>query len=376
MAIDSSSEEAKSQNVARRKSDFIIISVSASTTRAKKSSPSLPSPLAPTPLRENIANFLFPLPLPSQTNGRGRRCHLNSMREKKVDALRPFAVDLHKGPRLISSHIIPSCLANHPLLYVPCLSAPCACAFDNRLNSHSQSHCKPRACVWSPASACFASVASLPHPSIFHLSGLDRRGRPRPRDRGRLSVCVARVAARGRRLSVCSVNLPACLVPSFRSFVRSFVLTNPPPPKPHVRPSVRPSVHSLPRGVQLVSERSRWSGVQSVRLQVVWSKRSVGLPHRGKGLSSVFTSREKPSRGALEPLLQEENSLRPDRLWLRPSAVGSGNKRRDGDDCDRGRAPAGRNSNETLLEVCQNRRDGDGLFHSLYSVHSESLFCR
>ena len=211
-------------------------------------------------------------------------------------------------------------------------------------------------------------------PSPLHLSSF-RSGPTRATATARpgpsLRVCGS--SRSERPSSICLlVNLPACLVPSFSSFVRSFLPTH----RHRSHTSVRPSVHSLPRGVQLVSERSRWSGVQSVRLQVVWSKRSVGLPHRGKGLSSVFTSREKPSRGALEPLLQEENSLRPDRLWLRPSAVGSGNKRRDGDDCDRGRAPAGRNSNETLLEVCQNRRDGHGLFHSLYSVHSESLFCR
>ena len=248
MAIDSSSEEAKSQNVARRKSDFIIISVSASTTRAKKSSPSLPSPLAPTPLRENIANFLFPLPLPSQTNGRGRRCHLNSMREKKVDALRPFAVNLHKGPRgHVSSNLI-SCLAIHPLLYLPCLSAPRSRApsIIDRIRIHNHIANPARESGPPPPPASLQSPPSLTPPSFIFQVWTDEGDRDRAT--GAVSPCVWLESQREAvvYLSARLTCLPALCLPSVRSFVRSYQPTATEATRPSVRPSLRPFV--APRG--------------------------------------------------------------------------------------------------------------------------------
>ena len=114
---------------------------------------------------------------------------------------------------------------------------------------------------------------------------------------------MARVET-GGRLSICSVNLAR---PGGRG-------TDAPPTKPHirphdrpaVRPSVRPSVHSLPRGPRLVSERSRWSstGCAAVRVATTRSPRSEQV---AQWVTALW-------KGAPITRLQEENSLRPDRL--------------------------------------------------------------
>ena len=142
----------------------------------------------------------------------------------------------------------------------------------------------PRACVPLPPPAS--------PPSPLHLSSF-RSGPTDEYDRGRLSVsgekCVWLESEREARLSICLVNLAARLPPCLPS-VRSYQHTA----TEATRPSVRPSVHSLPRGVQLVSERSRWSTVQGVRLRLIrpvewsgleWSRRFVGSPRRGKDVT-------------------------------------------------------------------------------------------
>lgn len=165
------------------------------------------------------------------------------MSEKKIDGLLVRWMDLPTGGICImspvSSHLISSYLAIHPLLY-PCLSAPCACvcAFDNQLNSHSQCKRKPRALVCP----CLR-LPRLPHPSIFHLSGLDRPTSTTAAvspSRAR-SVCGSSRSERPVYLSAWLTWPPACLPACL-----PFVPTNTPPPKPHVRPSVRPFV--APRG--------------------------------------------------------------------------------------------------------------------------------